>query len=68
MWLELSICSEACAFIQCTAKLYSTSYSAAGPAHYVLHPLKGITIWLFFLTYQAFKNQEGIVYKTNLAD
>ena len=39
----------------------------AGPAYYVLHPQKGITIWLF-LTYQAFKNREGIVSQTNLAE
>ena len=40
---------------------------AAGPAYYVLHPQKGITICVF-LTYQAFKNQEGIVSQTNLAE
>ena len=33
---------------------------AAGPAYYALHPQKGITICKFF-TYQAFKNQEGII-------
>ena len=42
-------------------------YTAARPAYYVLQPQKGITIWLF-LTYQAFKNREGIVYQTNLAE
>ena len=42
--------------------------NAAGPAYYVFHPQKGITIGLFFLTYQAFKNREGIVYQTNLAE
>ena len=41
---------------------------AAGPAYYVLHPQKGITIWIFFLTYQAFKNREGSVYQTNLVE
>ena len=40
---------------------------AAGPAYYVLHPQKGITIFVF-LTYQAFKNREGIVSQTNLAE
>ena len=40
---------------------------AAGPAYYVLHPQKGITICLF-LTYQAFKNREGVVSQTNLAE
>ena len=33
---------------------------AAVPDYYVLHPRKGFTIWLF-LTYQAFKNPEGII-------
>ena len=42
-------------------------HSAAGPAYYVLHPQKGITICLFFLTYQVFKNREDIVSQTNLA-
>ena len=37
---------------------------AAGPAYYAQ---KGITIWPF-LTYQAFKNQEGIVSLTILAE
>ena len=31
-----------------------------GPAYYVLHPQKGVTICRF-LTYQAFKNREGII-------
>ena len=43
-------------------------HPAAGPAYYVLHPQKGITICLFFLTYQAFKKREGIVSQTNLAE
>ena len=34
--------------------------SAAGPAYYVLHPQKGITICLF-LTYQVFRNREVII-------
>ena len=38
-----------------------------GPAYYVLHPQKGITICVF-LTCQAFKNREGIVSQTNLAE
>ena len=33
---------------------------AAGPAYYVLHPQKGITIGVF-LTYQAFKNRRQIL-------
>ena len=41
-------------------------YKAAGPAYYVLHPQKGITICVF-LTDQVFKNREGIVSQTNLA-
>ena len=41
--------------------------NAAGPAYYVLHPQKGITICVF-LTYQAFKNREGIVSQTNLSE
>ena len=40
---------------------------AGGPAYYVLHPQKGITICVF-LTYQAFKNREGIVSRKNLAE
>ena len=48
--------------------LYESSrYIAAGPAYYVLHPQKGITICLF-LTYQTFKNREGIIPQTNLAE
>ena len=46
---------------------FSRGSKAAGPAYYVLHPQKGITICLF-LTYQAFKNREGIVSQTNLAE
>ena len=38
---------------------------AAWPAYYfALHPQKGITICVF-LTYQAFKNREGIVSQPN---
>ena len=37
---------------------------AGGPAYYVLHPLKGITIF-HFLTYQG---KEGIFSPTNLAE
>ena len=48
-------------------KVRETHIIAAGPAYYVLHPQKGITIF-FFLTNQAFKNREGIVYQTNLAE
>ena len=40
--------------------------TAGGPAYYVLHPQKGITICLFF-TYQSFKSREGIFSQTNLA-
>ena len=35
------------------------SQSAVRPAYYVLHPQK-VLPFAFFLTYQAFKNQEGI--------
>jgi len=38
-----------------------------GPAYYVLHPQKGITICPF-LTYPAFKSREGIFSQTNLAE
>ena len=41
---------------------------AGGPAYYVLHPQKGITICLFFLTYQAFKNREGIISRKILTE
>ena len=36
------------------------NFIAGGPAYYVLHPQKGITICLF-LTYQAFRNREWII-------
>ena len=49
------------------SKVSGATANAAGPAYYVLHPQKGITICLF-LTYQAFKNREGIVSQTNLAE
>ena len=42
--------------------------SAGGPAYYLLHPQKGIAICLFFLTYQAFKNREGIISRKILAE
>ena len=48
-------------------QIYNCTPSAAGPAYYVLHPQKGITICVF-LTYQAFKNREGIVSRKNLAE
>ena len=35
---------------------------AAGQAYYVLHPQKDITICIF-LTYQAFKSLEGVVFR-----
>ena len=38
---------------------------AGGPAYYVLHSQK-VLPFAFFLTYQAFKNWEGIVSQTNL--
>ena len=41
--------------------------STGGPAYYVLHPQKGITICLF-LTYQAFINREGIIYRKILTE
>ena len=53
-----------CKVIKFTTKF---SNSTAGPAYYVLHPQKGITICVF-LTYQAFKNREGIVSRKNLAE
>ena len=40
---------------------------AGGPAYYVLHPQKGITICLF-LTYQAFRNREGIISRKILTE
>ena len=42
--------------------------NAAGPAYYVLHPQRGKLPFTFCLTYQAFKNREGIVSQTNLAE
>ena len=42
--------------------------NSGGPAYYVLHPQKGIAIWIFLKTYQAFKSREGIVFQTYLAD
>ena len=36
-------------------------FNAGGPAYYVLHPQKGITIRIFFLTYQAFIKWEGSI-------
>ena len=43
-------------------------YTAGGPAYNVLHPLKGITICPFFLTYQAFKSQEEMFSQADLAE
>ena len=40
---------------------------AGGPAYYVLHPQKGITI-AFFKTYQAFINWEGIISRKILTE
>ena len=44
-----------------------TKAAIAGPAYYVLHAQKGITICLF-VTYQAFKNREGIISRKILAE
>ena len=41
-------------------------FTTGGPAYYVLHPQKGITI--FFLPYQAFKSREGIISPANLVE
>ena len=42
-------------------------FNAGGPAYYVLHPQKGITIYLFW-TYQAFRNREGIISRKNFTE
>ena len=49
--------------LQNRTKYFFGSSTTAGPAYYVLHPQKGITICVF-LTYQAFKNRKGIVSQT----
>ena len=36
-------------------------YNAAGPLLFRLHPKKGLTIWFFSPTYQAFQIREGMV-------
>ena len=46
----------------------ATTASAGGPAYYVLHPQKGITICLF-LTYQAFETgKESFLRQILLSD
>ena len=61
-FFELSIVRLARQNVFCVRILhyYPLYHNAAGPAYYVLHPQKGITICVL-LTYQAFKNREGFV-------
>ena len=48
-------------------KQIKNNSTTGGPAYYVLHPQKGFTICLF-LTYQAFRNREGIISRKILTE